>query len=96
MALYEYRCEQDGDFDVMRPIGTAPASLPCPVCDGTSRRVFSKPNHFTTPRALMAAVDHAEKTRHEPDVVTSLPRRPAHQRTPMAPLTPKLARLPRP
>jgi putative FmdB family regulatory protein len=96
MTLYEYRCEEDGDFDVMRPMGTAPESLPCPVCDGASRRVFSRPSQFTTPRALVAAVDHAEKSRHEPDVVTSLPRRPVHRRTPVAPLTPKLARLPRP
>jgi hypothetical protein len=50
----------------------------------------------TAPKALVAAIDHAEKTRHEPDVVTAIPRRPLHQRTPTLPLTPKLRRLPRP
>ena len=49
-----------------------------------------------TPRALVAALDHEEKTRHEPDVVTSLPPKPAHERTPVLPLTPTLKRLPRP
>jgi hypothetical protein len=49
---------------------------------------------MTSPRALVAAIDHAEKTRDEPDVVTSLP--PARKRTPVLPLTPTLKRLPRP
>jgi len=50
----------------------------------------------STPRELAAAIDHEEKTRHEPDIVTSLPPAPARKRTPVLPLTPKLRRLPRP
>jgi putative FmdB family regulatory protein len=96
MPLYEYRCEEDGPFDVMRAVGTAPASLPCPVCDDASARVFSPPMLLTVPRGLVTALEHSEKTRDEPDLVTSVPRRPPHQRTPMAPLTPQMRRLPRP
>jgi len=48
------------------------------------------------PRELAVAIDHEEKTRHEPDIVTSLPPAPARKRTPVLPLTPKLRRLPRP
>lgn len=97
MAIYEYRCEDDGAFEVMRPIGTQPASLPCPVCGSEARRAFSKPMlRSSAPRELVAAIDQAERTRHEPDVVTSLPRLPPHKRTPVAPLTPTLRRLPRP
>ena len=96
MTLYEYRCEQDGVFDVMRPMGAAPASVVCPDCHGESARVFSKPLLHTVPRALAGAMDRAERSRHEPEVVTSPPRRPMHRRTPMAPLTPKTSRLPRP
>ena len=33
MALYEYRCDPDGTFDVTRPIGTAPASVQRPACN---------------------------------------------------------------
>jgi hypothetical protein len=47
-------------------------------------------------RDLVAAIDHAEKTRDAPDVVTSLPPSGARRRTPTVPLTPTLARLPRP
>ena len=50
----------------------------------------------STPRALGAAIDRAEKSAHEPEVVTSLPPAPARKRTPVLPLTPTLRRLPRP
>lgn len=96
MAIYEYRCERDGAFDVMLPIGTAPASIACPVCASEAGRVFSSPMLSLAPPALVAALDHEEKTRYEPDVVTSLPPRPPHKRTPVLPLTPTLRRLPRP
>ena len=96
MAIYEYRCDEDGAFDVSRPIGTAPESIACPVCKTEARRVFSKPMLSSLPGALVAAVDHAEKSRTEPDVVTSLPSTGARRRTPVVPLTPTLRRLPRP
>jgi putative FmdB family regulatory protein len=97
MAFYDYRCETDGVFEITRALGSAPATAACPACGAAARRVFATPMLATTaPKALVAALDHAEKTRHEPDVVTSLPRRPPHQRTPTLPLAPKLRRLPRP
>ena len=96
MAIYEYRCSHDGGFDVARPLGTAPPSMACPCCGEEAQRVFSKPMLRSAPRALVTAINHAEKTRHEPDVVTSLPRGGARRRTPVLPLTPQLRRLPRP
>ena len=96
MAIYEYRCELDGPFDVTLPIGTAPASVACPECASEAERVFSAPMSSLAPREVVAALDHEYKTRFEPDVVTSLPPKPKHQRTPVLPLTPTLAKLPRP
>lgn len=96
MAIYEYRCEQDGAFEVVRPIGTAPASVACPECASESDRVFTNPMVSFAPRALIAALDHEQKTRYEPDVVTSLPRSGARNPTPVLQMTPTLARLPRP
>ncbi len=32
MATYEYRCDEDGAFEVTRALGTAPESVPCPAC----------------------------------------------------------------
>ena len=97
MAFYDYRCDDDGVFEIMRPLGTAPGSIACPACGGRATRVFATPMLGTTaPKELLGAIEHAEKTRTEPDIVTSLPRMPAHKRTPVLPLTPTLARLPRP
>jgi putative FmdB family regulatory protein len=96
VAIYEYRCAQDGAFDVVRPIGTAPPSVACPECANESARVFTNPMVSFASRELVAALDHEQKTRYEPDVVTSLPRSGNRRATPMAPLTPALARLPRP
>ena len=96
MALYEYRCDQDGSFDVMLPLGTAPQTHACPECAGDSRRVFTSPAMKTMNRDLVRALDHEEKSQTNPDIVTSLPPKPKHQRTPVLPLTPTLAKLPRP
>jgi putative FmdB family regulatory protein len=96
VAIYEYRCAQDGAFDVALPIGTAPPSVACPECASESARVFTNPMVSFAPRALVAALDHEEKSRYEPEVVTSLPRSGARKATPVLPLTPTLARLPRP
>jgi putative FmdB family regulatory protein len=97
VAIYEYRCERDGSFEVTLPIGTAPASIACPECADEADRVFSTPMVASfAPRELFAALEHEEKTKTDPDVVTSIPRLPKHQRTPVAPLTPTLKKLPRP
>ena len=96
MALYEYRCDQDGAFDVTLPLGTAPQTHACPECAGDARRVFTSPATKTMNRDLFRALEHEDKSRTNPEVVTSLPPQPKHQRTPVLPLTPTLAKLPRP
>jgi putative FmdB family regulatory protein len=96
MATYEYRCIQDGVFDVRQPMGTAGPKRRCPTCDGEAVRVFSAPMLSVGSRALVAAIDRTEKTRDEPDVVSALPPRRARTRRPMAARNPALQRLPRP
>lgn len=97
MATYEYRCEQDGVFDVTRPLGTAPQFAPCPVCGREACRVISMPMVRCGSRnGWTAAIERAEKSRHEPEVVTSVPSAGARRRVRTVPLTPTLARLPRP
>lgn len=96
MALYEYQCVQHGVFEIIRPVGTAPDSAICSVCSSEAKRIVSVPVHFRGSRELLAAIDHAEKSRYEPEVVTSLPTTGVRKRTPVLPLTPTLKRLPRP
>jgi putative FmdB family regulatory protein len=97
MPTYEYRCDQHGVSEITRPLGKAPESITCLQCGGEARRVFSVGMVRSGSRtALLNAMDHAEKSRHEPDVVTSIPSAGAKRRTPVLPMTPALRRLPRP
>jgi putative FmdB family regulatory protein len=97
MPTYEYRCDQHGVSEIIRPLGMAPGSVTCLVCGSEARRVFSVAMVKSGSRpALFAAIDHAEKSRHEPDVVTSVPSNGAGRRMPVLPLSPAHRRLPRP
>jgi hypothetical protein len=77
-------------------MGQAADKVPCPVCNVEAVRVFSAPNVSRAPRELVAAIDRTVKTRDQPEVVSSLPRRHPHRRTLMAPPNPALQRLPGP
>lgn len=96
MAVYEYRCDQDGSFDVTLQLGTAPPAFPCEACGIQARRVFSAPMLRSPHRELISAIDHSKKSAHEPEVVTSIPSAGNRKAPRMATVTPKLARLPRP
>jgi putative FmdB family regulatory protein len=96
MATYAYRCDRDGDFDVSRPIGAAARKSLCPVCNREAARVFRAPMLSLAPRALVAAIDRAEKTSDEPEMVPAVPPRAVRTRNPMATQNPALQRLPRP
>jgi putative FmdB family regulatory protein len=97
VPTYEYRCEPDGVFEVTGPLGTQPESMTCPQCGGEAARVFSAPMLASfAPPALKTAIEHAEQSRDQPEIVSSLPRTGARRRTAMAALTPPLRRLPRP
>jgi len=97
MATYEYRCDRDGTFDVTRALGTAPPSVACPACGSEARRVISVPAVRCGTRNLYsAAIEHAEKSRYEPEVVTSVPSAGVKNPVRWAQMTPALARLPKP
>ena len=85
MVFYEYLCHTHGAFNIMRRLGKAPSQARCPSCGSQAQRILSAP---------MVLIDRAEKSRHEPEVVTSLP--PSGVRRPQVRMTPELRKLPRP
>ena len=95
VATFQYRCPQDGDFEVIRPVGTATAIVSCARCGRGAVRVFTAPRLLLAPRSLMAAIDSAEKTRDEPEVVSAPPLGSVLGR-PAASRSPAVQRLPRP
>jgi len=96
MPMYEYCCPHDGLFEVYRPVGSAPGTLACTTCGLHAPRVLSTPVlRRARQTSLFAAMEHAEKSAHEPDVVTSLPAAGRASHGILKP-TPELMRLPRP
>lgn len=95
MALYAYRCPPHGSFEVRSPIGTAPGSLPCPVCSRPADRLFTPPMISRANPAALGLVERSERSAHEPEVVTSLPAG-NRRATPVAGGSPARRQLPRP
>ena len=96
MALYQYVRDDDGPFEASSPIGTAAPRRSCPACSGEARRVFTAPMLSRASRPAMAAIERAERSAHEPEVVTSLPAGGRRRPTAAAPPSPAQRRLPRP
>lgn len=97
MAIYEYECEAHGRFEALRAMGLAAEPMTCPQCDAPAVRVMSAPRIVTRGHgAWTAALDHADKSRHAPEVVTSLPRAGMVRQPTAGRLTPAMRHLPRP
>ena len=73
MPVYDFICDDCGPFDQRRSLAEAGDPVTCPRCGKEARRVYSMPNTRRMPTGLSKAMDRAEKSAHEPEVV----RRPA-------------------
>lgn len=94
MAAYEFTCAEHGRFEIAAAIGSAPSTPSCPDCGEPARRVFSAPMLGRVDAATRSTLERAERSGHEPDVVSSPPPNrdrsaqprythdPAHQRLP--------------
>ena len=94
MATYRYRCDTDGPLEVVRPIGTAEDTLDCPECGSAMPRVFVPPMLAFGSASARSLLEHAERTRERPDVVSAPP--PAAGRSTAPAANPAWSRLPRP
>jgi putative FmdB family regulatory protein len=69
VPVYEFMCDDCGPFDQRRSFAEAGDPMACPTCGRDARRVYSSPNTRRMPTALSGAMDRAEKSAHEPEVV---------------------------
>ncbi len=95
MAIYVYRCDTDGVTERSLPIGTARQTTTCLICGGSAMRVFTPPRLSLGDATRRALIDRTERTRDEPEIVSSPGPRPVG-RIPAAAANPALRRLPRP
>ena len=71
MPIYEFRCADCADFELILPIGTAPDVAACPICQGDARRRITAPHLSRTGSSTYQLIDKANRSAHEPDVVDS-------------------------
>ena len=69
MPLYAFRCENDGPFECWRPLNEAGMPMICSKCQAVASRVYTAPGLVKTPSALAQALNRAEKSAHEPEVL---------------------------
>ena len=69
MPFYEFLCEGCGPFEERRSLDEPRELAACPGCGAEARRVYSMPGVKRTDAGLSRAMDRAEKSAHEPEVV---------------------------
>ena len=69
MPIYDFICKGCGPFELRRSLAEVGEPTGCPCCGGEARRVYSMPNTKKVPAGLSKAMDRAEKSAHEPEVV---------------------------
>lgn len=62
MPLYEFRCDECGDFDQWRTMAECQAAAHCPQCQKVAKRLFSPP-------ALLSSVLRLKRENPEPQLV---------------------------
>lgn len=77
MPIYEYECDEHGQFEAQRPMRQSAEPGQCPVCQGAARRLLSATRTRLLPRASSLARDRNEKSQHAPEVRQGAPPRPA-------------------
>ena len=77
MPLYEYRCDDCGEFEALRPLSEYNVPMNCPDCDTVAIKIFSVPNINLNSGSLSAI---AKRTNSEPRLVKQEPREPAKPR----------------
>ncbi|WP_298585501.1 zinc ribbon domain-containing protein [uncultured Kocuria sp.] len=94
MPIYEYRCPECGDFELLLGMGAATRESTCPGCGSPARRLMSAPGLSRTGTPAARLIERTERTAAEPDVVAAPP--PDARRAPRTTGNPLHRRLPRP
>lgn len=95
MPLYEFRCPHCGVFEAMHHMSEVPGSRTCRNCSETAVRVFSPIGLSALASDRAKAIGDAERSAHEPEIVTRVPNHPGGSQ-PRTTQDPRHLNLPRP
>lgn len=68
MPIYDYHCDQCGEFSVMRPMAESALDHDCPECGETAPRIISAPRLAIMDPSNRMRWERNEKSRHSPAV----------------------------
>lgn len=86
MPVYVFTCGVCGPFELTRSMAEAGAPTRCSRCGNNARRVYTPPGIARLTRPVRRALDHEERSAHEPAVVTEKSGRPMpHRHAPVPP-----------
>ena len=86
MPVYVFACDEDGSFELARPMAEANSRACCPTCQREARRVFTPPRLTRLAAPMRRALETEEASAHEPRVATEKRGRPLRQhREPVPP-----------
>lgn len=68
MPVYDYTCQECGDFVLFRPVEERNHAASCPCCQGVAQRFISAPNLALMNPVKRRAHSVNERSRHDPRV----------------------------
>ena len=95
MPIYDFKCSEGHVTEHRFPITSDIRETECPECGQNARRMISAPFTRRVDQSKAAAVESAQKSAYEPQVVNSVPRTENRKPTPVT-RDPQHAKLPRP
>lgn len=84
MPLYEFKCGEGHLFEAMLPMSATTRERPCPQCNAVAKRLVSSPAFNNGNRSIVNAIESAERSAYEPEVVHSLPGANTKRPTPVS------------
>ena len=95
MPLYEYRCPAGERTERSYAMHQAPNSIACPECGQPAGKVLGAPRLSVAGTSAYRLMNRAERSAHEPEVVSSTRPGSSRRRTAYS-ADPRHRRLPRP
>ena len=73
MPSYAYRCSEGCRFDAIYSMAEVPGEVTCRECGASARRAVTAPHLSQAGSSAYGLIDSAQRSAHEPAVVSSLP-----------------------
>lgn len=78
MPLYEFKCDECGLFDQLRPMAESSLPAVCPECQKDAKRIFSAPMLLSSALRLKKENPEPQLVKRSPDQEPERPKAKSH------------------